>query len=159
MFFLFDLFHLLQEFFCLSLLLGFLSLNSVLEGLFKLLLFLLLEQLQLFFLIFLYELHGLVDSVSHITVWRYSSDFDVFDLTRCEVFAKFFEPFPPGVGKLDKPFGLCFVLVVDNFQVFGLTGVLGFDDLDKLALHVVAVFHDNLLRVGLVFLNFFLVGD
>ena len=43
--------------------------------------------------------------------------------------------------------------------MFGLTGVLGFDDLDKLALHVVAVFHDNLLRVGLVFLDFFLVGD
>ena len=115
MLFLFDLFHLLLEFLCLSLLLGFLSLNSVLEGLLKLLLFLLLEQLKLFFLIFLYEFHRLIDRVCHITVWRYSSDFYVFDLTGGEVFAKFFEPFPPGVGKLDKSFGLGFVLVVDNF--------------------------------------------
>jgi hypothetical protein len=159
MFFLFDFFHLFLEFFCLSLLLRFLSLDSVLEGLLKLFLFLLLEQLQLLFFIFLYELHGLVDSVSHITVWRYSSDFDVFDLTGGEVFAEFFKAFPPGVGELDKSFGLGFVLVVENFKVFGLAGVLGFDDLDKLALHVVAVFDDNLLRVGLVLFDFFLVGD
>lgn len=43
--------------------------------------------------------------------------------------------------------------------MFGLTGVLGFEDLDELALHVFAVFHDDLLWVIFVLLDAFLVGD
>lgn len=63
-----DFFHLLLEKFGLTLLLGLLALDSVLEGFLEQLLLFLFQSLELIFLVLLYELHCLVYCIGYVAV-------------------------------------------------------------------------------------------
>lgn len=108
--------------------------------------------------VFFYKLHSLINRIRDIAIRRHSYYLNILNLSRRQILSKLLQTLPLSVAELDKSFALLFILIVDGLEVFTLTGVFGFDDLDEFPLHLLTVLVDHLLGVGFELLEALLVG-